>query len=324
MLRTIAALVVAGTFVSVDAFSAAPGIAARIGTPARASALAEHKLGLRRGARITMAAETAKKLDTIELKSGKASATVYPFGATVASYKSPHEVLFVRPDAKMDGSKPISGGIPHCFPQFGPGKIQQHGFARNLVWKVVSKSDKAITLELTDNAETMAMWPNKFQALYKVTLMDDKLNCEMTVKNTDTKSWDFQAALHTYFHVNNIDKCEVQGDFMGSPHLNRMAKPPATTPEDRKAIRFDKEVDSCYEGVTGKVVLMDEVKPEESVTIMNLMGWEDTVLWSPYGNEGMGYKNFACVESVKAQKPQKLAPGMSWMSSVDIIPGKPK
>jgi len=62
-------------------------------------------------------------------------------------------VLFVRPDAKMDGSKPISGGIPHCFPQFGPGKIQQHGFARNLVWKVVSKSDKAITLELTDNAE---------------------------------------------------------------------------------------------------------------------------------------------------------------------------
>jgi hypothetical protein len=55
-----------------------------------------------------------------------------------------------------------------------------------------------------------------------------------------------------------------------------------------------------------------------------IQGWEDTVLWSPYGNEGMGYKNFACVESVKAQKPQKLAPGMSWMSSVDIIPGKPK
>ena len=50
MLRTIAALVVAGTFVSVDAFSATPGIAARIGAPARAPALAEHKLGLRRQA----------------------------------------------------------------------------------------------------------------------------------------------------------------------------------------------------------------------------------------------------------------------------------
>ena len=53
MLRTIAALVVAGTFVSVDAFSAAPGLAARTGAPARASALAEHKLGLRRQAPMT-------------------------------------------------------------------------------------------------------------------------------------------------------------------------------------------------------------------------------------------------------------------------------
>ena len=25
------------------------------------------------------------------------------------------------------------------------------------------------------------------------------------------------------------------------------------------------------------------------------------MLWSPYGNEGMGYKNFACVESVKVR-----------------------
>lgn len=79
-----------------------------------------------------------------------------------------------------------------------------------------------------------------------------------------------QAALHTYFHVNNIDKCEVQGAFKGAPHLNRMANPATTTPESRGAIRFDAEVDSCYEGVSGKVVLVDEVKPEETVTINNL------------------------------------------------------
>ena len=103
-----------------------------------------------------MGATTA--LEKVELKTGKASATVYPFGATVTSYKSPHEVLFVRPDAKMDGSKPISGGIPHCFPQFGPGAIPQHGFARNLVWTVASKSEKDITLELSENDETMKMW----------------------------------------------------------------------------------------------------------------------------------------------------------------------
>ena len=262
MLRTVAALVVAGALVSVDAFTAVPGlVAARANAPAGASQLSAHKRALRQGAAtaLRMAA-----LETVELKDGSASATVYPFGATVTSYKAPHEVLFCRPDAKFDGSKPISGGIPHCFPQFGPGEIQQHGFARNLVWKVVSKSEKDITLELTENDETMAMWPNKFQALYKVTLDAKKLNCELTVTNTDSKAWDFQSALHTYFHVNDIDKCEVKGAFKGAPHLNRMADPPATTPETRDAIRFEGEVDSCYEGVSGKVICVCERERERA------------------------------------------------------------
>ena len=60
----------------------------------------------------------------------------------MTSWKQPSgdEVLYVRPDAKFDGSKPISGGIPFCWPQFGPGKIQQHGFARNLEWSITSTS----------------------------------------------------------------------------------------------------------------------------------------------------------------------------------------
>ena len=35
------------------------------------------------------------------------------------------------------------------------------------------------------------------------------------------------------------------------------------------------------------------------LTVSNTAGYEDTVLWNPYGNEGMGYNNFVCVESVK-------------------------
>lgn len=34
-----------------------------------------------------------------------------------APQKSGDEVLYVRPDAVFDKSKPISGGVPHCFPQ---------------------------------------------------------------------------------------------------------------------------------------------------------------------------------------------------------------
>ena len=35
------------------------------------------------------------------------------------------------------------------------------------------------------------------------------------------------------------------------------------------------------------------------LNVMNTAGWADTILWSPYGDEGMGYNNFVCVESAK-------------------------
>ena len=50
----------------------------------------------------------------------------------------------------MDGSKPISGGLSHCWPQFGPGEIQQHGFARNVNWSVKSMTDTTVELEIIE------------------------------------------------------------------------------------------------------------------------------------------------------------------------------
>ncbi|MCI21227.1 glucose-6-phosphate 1-epimerase-like, partial [Trifolium medium] len=65
-----------------------------------------------------------------------------------------------------------SGGIPHCFPQFGPGAIQQHGFARNLDWTVGDsenvEGNPVVTLELKDDSYSRAMWDFSFHALYKV------------------------------------------------------------------------------------------------------------------------------------------------------------
>merc|ERR1719359_1998633 len=125
-------------------------------------------------------------LRTITLKNGAGdTVTVYPFGACVTSYvKGGVDYLMVRPDAKLDGSKPIWGGIPHCFPQFGPGAIQQHGFARNVDWDVVEQSNDMVVFGLKESAYTLDMWPNKFAATYSVTLAADRLKTELTVTNT--------------------------------------------------------------------------------------------------------------------------------------------
>lgn len=79
----------------------------------------------------------------------------------------------MRPDAVFDKSKPISGGLPWCFPQFGPGAMQQHGFARNLDWEVASTSadlqpderDPEVEFVLTESDYTLKMWPHKFKAV---------------------------------------------------------------------------------------------------------------------------------------------------------------
>ena len=84
---------------------------------------------------------------------------VYLFGGVVTSYvKDGTEFIAVRPDAKMDGSKPISGGLSHCWPQFGPGEIQQHGFARNVMWDVKSTSATTVELEMKPSDYTKEMW----------------------------------------------------------------------------------------------------------------------------------------------------------------------
>ena len=104
-----------------------------------------------------------------------------------------------------------SGGIPLCFPQFGPpGKVpQQHGFARNLDWEVCSSSadvnpdypEPSVLLKLSASEYTRKLYPYEFEATLEVTLRRDRLKLELSVINRDNQPIDFTAALHTYIEV---------------------------------------------------------------------------------------------------------------------------
>ena len=105
------------------------------------------------------------------------TATIYHYGATVTSWVvEGQENLFISSKAVLDGSKAIRGGIPVCFPQFGPWEAgPQHGFARSSdKWVVragpevdAKTGDAKVTFALTEGVES---WPNKFEFLYTVTL----------------------------------------------------------------------------------------------------------------------------------------------------------
>uniref|UniRef100_A0A7S1IVC1 Glucose-6-phosphate 1-epimerase n=2 Tax=Eutreptiella gymnastica TaxID=73025 RepID=A0A7S1IVC1_9EUGL len=99
--------------------------------------------------------------------------------------------------------------------------------------------------------------------------------------------------------------------------MNKMANPPAEQVETRTIITIPEEYDRVYSGVNDPV-LIDSGKGKR-LNIVNKSGWKDTVLWNPYGNTGMGYDNFVCVESV-AFDPVKLSGGQKWVGSMSLVP----
>jgi len=257
-------------------------------------------------------------LEYVQLaNSNGGSAQIYLFGGCVTSYqKDGTEYIAVRPDAKMDGSKPISGGLSHCWPQFGPGAIQQHGFARNVNWNVAEQSETSVTLTLEPSEYTKEMWDKEFACTFTVTLEEDQLLTKMEVENKGEEAFDFQAALHSYFAISGINDLEISGSFAGKEFLNKMVGDEGEMQtEDREVITISEEYDRVYKGVNDPV-LKDA---EKSLAVLNTEGWEDTVLWNPYGNEGMGFNNFVCVESVKFD-PVSLEGSGSWTGTMALKP----
>lgn len=250
-----------------------------------------------------------------------ATSDVYLFGGVVTSYVADgQEFIAVRPDAKMDGSKPISGGLSHCWPQFGPGAIQQHGFARNVNWTVKSMTDTSVELEMAPSDYTKEMWDKEFMCTFTVSLEDDQLSTKMFVENKGEESFEFQSALHSYFTVSALENLEVSGSFEGKEFLNKMVGDEGEMQkEERKVITISEEYDRVYKGVNDPV--LSDKGTEKTLSVLNTAGYEDTVLWNPYGDEGMGYNNFVCVESVKFD-PVSLDGGATWSGDMALKAGQ--
>ncbi|KAI3431861.1 hypothetical protein D9Q98_010612 [Chlorella vulgaris] len=258
-------------------------------------------------------------LPTVFLKSDNgATAEITLFGGCVTSWKTAagQEVLYIRPDAVFDKSKPISGGMPHCFPQFGPGDIQLHGFARNCDWELAGASDgPTVTLVLTDNEYTRGMWPNSFKAEYTVSLVGDALTTRLVVTNTGDAPFAFNASLHSYFGVADVETATVRG-LQGLEYLDRVADAahPSVHKELRELATFRGPVDAVYRGAPAKVVL-DNGAGDVGMASDN---WPDVVLWTPWTAMEACYKEFVCVENAQ-YAPVTLEAGAAWTSATSFI-----
>lgn len=263
----------------------------------------------------------------------KERVTVRMDGAHVQSYMTPdYDVFFTRPDAVFDGSKPVSGGVPICWPQFGPGDMQQHGFARNLKWECTdvraerpggmtalswSRNTQRAVYELIHTKETLKMWDSRFQARYQVELSGGSLNLELRVHNKGVEPLTFTGALHTYFSVDDLEKLQIKGPFKGKKYLDKTCDPVEEKEETEGAVKIDGFTERVYQDVAGKVTIEDG---DKSVVLRCSEEWSDLAIWNPYGEEKMGYKGFVCVEHGVIATPVTVQPDDIWVATVSITP----
>ncbi|ORY87881.1 galactose mutarotase-like domain-containing protein [Protomyces lactucae-debilis] len=259
-----------------------------------------------------------------------ASARIAEYGATVISWKvQNHERLFLSTKAHLDGSKAIRGGIPLVFPVFGKAnegpcaKLPQHGFARTSYWQIVNKQGNEATLSLKSadlNTEARSAWSSEFELLYTVKVTANQLLTSLQVKNTDSKDFEFQTLLHSYFRVKNIANVSVEG-LDGVTYKDKVSA--SEIKETAAQVGITQETDRVYPRVQGDVTILENGKPSFQVKRKNL---EDVVLWNPwtgcskmadFGPED-GYQQMVCVEAGAVSRWHTLGAGESFTASQTV------
>ena len=116
----------------------------------------------------------------VEVSNEEGSAKISVYSAQVLSFLpvgESEDVLFVSEKAYFQAGKATKGGIPICWPWFGPdpeglGRAS-HGFVRNRMWtllstEAVSAGETKVRLGITADEETKAIWPKSFELVLEV------------------------------------------------------------------------------------------------------------------------------------------------------------
>ncbi|CAA9317002.1 MAG: hypothetical protein AVDCRST_MAG11-1811 [uncultured Gemmatimonadaceae bacterium] len=252
-----------------------------------------------------------------------ARAEVYQHGAHVTSWvpAGGDEQLFVSSRSEYRAGAAIRGGVPVIFPQFGPGPLSRHGFARTAHWEVAAAGageggSARATLALRDSPATRALWPAAFDAELTVEVGGRWLAITFGVRNTGTDPLRFTAALHSYLAVGDLAGAAV-GGLRGVRYRDQAAGGRETV-DDAPAVRFAGEVDRLYLAPPAELRLRDEGTPPRTVAIRG-EGFPDAVVWNPGADKahalpdlGDEYRRMVCVEAAAAGDAVVVAPGARW------------
>lgn len=225
-------------------------------------------------------------------------------------------VLWLSQKSHFEKGKPIRGGVPICFPWFGPnakdGTLPAHGFARLVEWKMVgahANEDGTIVLRLETSIEPFAV---SFQIEFGREL---KMNLTTQLSANEKSGQSFEDALHTYFAVSDIRFISIEG-LEDSAFVDKvdqaLLKAASGIP-----IRFTGETDRVYVGTQADCRLLDEGM--RRIIRIAKSGSSSTVVWNPWTDKSKRMADFGddewpsmvCIETANVG-----------MNLIELLPGE--
>jgi len=172
------------------------------------------------------------------------------------------------------------------------------------------------TFHLTEDAETLSVWPHKFELIVTLVLKTTSLSQQLSVINRDEHPFDFTALLHTYFRTDNINNTQV----CGLKDLTYLDKPnnAAVVVETNDPVVFRGEVDRVYQDGGSRTIYISDGGNAEFV--LKTTGFKDLVVWNPAAEKAKtmadlgeeSFTHFVCVEAGSVVKPVTLQAGNTW------------
>ena len=208
--------------------------------------------------------EIAGGLIAAEINNAHASASIALQGAHLMTFqpRGADPVIWLSKYAKFAAGKSIRGGVPICWPWFGPhatdAKLPGHGYARTVMWKVLSTKALAdgatfISFGLIDTDATRAQWPHPSSVQIEMTI-GKTLRIELVTHNSGKQAFTLGEALHTYFHTSDVAQMTIRG-LEGCHYLDKVGEPASRIQKD--GIVIDSEVDRVYINTTADCVIED-------------------------------------------------------------------
>jgi len=241
------------------------------------------------------------KLETVELRSRDARVVLAPErGGMVTRFEvAKASVLYLDDATLVDQTKNVRGGNPILFPSPGPltdkkftwhgksGALEQHGFARNRPWRVVSSRGGEAVLELTSDDVTRSRFPWDFRVTFRHVLDGARLRIEQRFENKSADPMPFATGFHPYFHVADADKARTKIPTRATRGWDNVAKKEVTiaAPIDLT----QKEVDlHLYDHNANEACI--ERADGHRVVVRGSREYERWVVWTQAG------KDFVCLE----------------------------